>query len=183
MSGKPERLSLETLSHCSLTWTLPPISKKSAISGKFCSYFSRCQGKGIKLVDLCLLLLGKKIDSPVSMLPIVLRILNSHLWDSHTVMFEQLDPGKDEQRQLMSMKQILQRKGLKAQETFIYIEFHLGFSDQSWLWVPETVERKAWATIWNSLMVLPEQNPYKSQSLTPLETDKRRSTQWILIIH
>lgn len=46
-------------------------------------------------------------------------------------MFEQPDPGKDEQRQLRSMKQILQRKGLKAQETFIYIEFHLGFSDQS----------------------------------------------------
>lgn len=60
-------------------------------------------------------------------------------------MFEQLDPGKDEQRQLMSMNnhnQILQQNELKAQETFIYIVFHLGFSDQSWLWVPETVEEK-----------------------------------------
>lgn len=46
-------------------------------------------------------------------------------------MFEQLDPGKDEQRQLMSMKQILQQKGLEAPEILIYIEFHLGFSDQS----------------------------------------------------
>lgn len=71
-------------------------------------------------------------------------------------MFEQLDPGKDEQRQLMPMKQILQQKGLEAPEILIYIEFHLGFSDQSWLWVPEIVEREAWATIWNSLIALPE---------------------------
>lgn len=74
-------------------------------------------------------------------------------------MFEQLDPGKDEQRQLMSMNnhnQILQQNELKEQETFIYIVFHLGFSDQSWLWVPETVEREAQANIWNSFIGLPE---------------------------